>query len=326
MKKFIPIILMMFLLTSCGEKLVAKVGDTKITQSEFSFYLNSIKEQMQGTELKTDADWESQEIEGRKAIEIAQERALDIAIKNAIYVEASKAHGFELGVDEKMAVDRMKNQIIESYGNHNGYAIYLEENNITDKFMDKMIESSAYQSMIYDEISKTSPVTDDEILTYYNENKKEIDSRYMKAKHILILSTEPDTGIPLSTVDKEEAEKKALEIYDRVLAGEDFDALMNEFSQDPGLSTAPDGYVFGPGEMVPEFEETVDSAEIGGFGYCESSYGFHIILRLPLEVEEIKDKLTKDIMTEKIDEVATGWAEEYGVEIEKFEENYKEIK
>ena len=326
MKKFIPIILMMFLLTSCGEKLVAKVGDTKITQSEFAFYLNSIKEQMQGTELKTDADWESQEIEGRKAIEIAQERALDIAIKNAIYVEASKAHGFELGVDEKMAVDRMKNQIIESDGNHNGYALYLEENNITDRFMDKMIESSAYQSMIYDEISKTSPVTDDEILTYYNENKKEIDSRYMKAKHILILSTEPDTGIPLSTVDTEEAEKKALEIYDRVLAGEDFDALMNEFSQDPGLSTAPDGYVFGPGEMVPEFEETVDSTEIGGFGYCESSYGFHIILRLPLEVEDIKDKLTKDIMTEKIDEVAIGWAEEYGVEIEKFEENYKEIK
>ena len=126
MKKILTVIFMMFLLTSCEGNIVARVGDTKITQEEFGFYLNSIKEQMQGTELKTDTDWENQEIEGKKAIEIAKERALDIAVKNALYTEASKAKGIQLGVDEKITVERMKTQIVESYGNRQEYENYLK--------------------------------------------------------------------------------------------------------------------------------------------------------------------------------------------------------
>ena len=77
MKKILTVIFMMFLLTSCEGNIVARVGDTKITQEEFGFYLNSIKEQMQGTELKTDTDWENQEIEGKKAIEIGRATRLN---------------------------------------------------------------------------------------------------------------------------------------------------------------------------------------------------------------------------------------------------------
>ena len=326
MKKILTVIFMMFLLTSCEGNIVARVGDTKITQEEFGFYLNSIKEQMQGTELKTDTDWENQEIEGKKAIEIAKERALDIAVKNALYTEASKAKGIQLGVDEKITVERMKTQIVESYGNRQEYENYLKNNNITDKFMDKMIESSAYQSMMYDEIAEKNPITEEDMQSYYSENKKELDSRYRKAKHILILTTEPETGIPLIKTEKDKAKRQAESIYKKARSGEDFDALMHEFSQDPGLSTAPDGYVFGTGEMVPEFEEAVDETEIDGFALCESSYGYHVIKRLPVSYEDVKDSLTKDIMEEKIDELAYQWAEEYGVEIVEYEENYKEIK
>lgn len=63
-----------------------------------------------------------------------------------------------------------------------------------------------------------------------------------------------------------------------------FDELMNEYSEDGGLADNPDGYTATPGEMVPEFEQTAFSLEMGGISdVVESSYGYHIILRLPLD-------------------------------------------
>ena len=74
------------------------------------------------------------------------------------------------------------------------------------------------------------------------------------AKHILI-STVDDMMNPLSEDEQEQKKKLADEIYNRILNGEDFDTLMNEFGEDPGVQSNPDGYTFGPGEMVAEFEE-----------------------------------------------------------------------
>ena len=54
MKKLLVLMLSVLLLTSCGSKPVATVGNIKITQSEFEFYLDSIKMQMSDTELQTE--------------------------------------------------------------------------------------------------------------------------------------------------------------------------------------------------------------------------------------------------------------------------------
>ena len=326
MKKVLLVIISLFLLTSCGAEYVANIGNIKLTTGEFGFYLNSIKTQMQGTELETDADWEIQEIEGKKAIDVAKERAMDIAVKNALYIEASKAHGITLDLDDKMTIDRMKSQIIAGYGGQENYNKYLKENNITDKFINMMVESSAYQNRIYKIIEEEGSLTDDEIYAYYEENKEDIETRYRKAKHILILTAEAESHIPLTNTEQEKAKRRAESLLKRVKDGEDFDTLMNEFSEDPGLSTSPDGYVFTTGEMVPEFEQAVDSIGYDEITYCESDYGCHIIKRLPVSFEEIKDMLRKDILAEKVDEMVESWAKEHGIEITKFEENYKEIK
>ena len=65
-----------------------------------------------------------------------------------------------------------------------------------------------------------------------------------------------------------------------------FDALMAEYSIDPGSTTYPDGYFFGTGEMVASFEEATAALEIGEISApVESSYGYHIILRLSYDIE-----------------------------------------
>lgn len=325
MKKLLAVVISLFLLTSCGDDFVAQVGKIKVTQGEFGFYLSSIKKQMQGTELKTDNDWETQEIEGRKAIEVAREKAMDIAVKNALYIEGAKAHGMTLEANERMIIDGMKAQLVESYGGQSAYENYLKKNNITDKFMNMMLESSAFHNKIMNYVKEEGPLTDEEIYSYYETNREEIETRYRKAKHILILTTEQESGLPMIKSEQDKARREAERIHKRVKDGEDFDTLMHELSQDPGLATAPDGYVFTTDEMVKEFETEVDSLAYDEIGYCESEYGCHIIKRIPLSYEDVKDKLTDEIYEKRVDQKVLEWAEKFGVETVKYEEKYMEI-
>ena len=103
------------------------------------------------------------------------------------------------------------------------------------------------------------------------------------AKHILAAFANFET--------EEEAEAFANDILARINAGEDFVALMNEYSQDPGLMSFPDGYTFGPNEMVPEFEQGTRALAIGEIsGLVRSSHGFHIIMRIEPDPDQMMNQ------------------------------------
>jgi len=96
----------------------------------------------------------------------------------------------------------------------------------------------------------------------------------VRAKHILILTEDPQTGEALSKKEQANAKKQIEDIAKKLKNGEDFDALMNEYCQDPGIIQNPDGYVFTAGEMVPEFEEAAFALKEGEIsGIVETSYG-----------------------------------------------------
>jgi len=82
------------------------------------------------------------------------------------------------------------------------------------------------------------------------------------------------------------AEERAQAILDRIHAGEDFDDLMFEYSQDPGLWGSPQGYTFLGHQFVPEFTDATLGLEIGEVsGLVESTHGFHIIMRIEPDLE-----------------------------------------
>ena len=90
MKKIvIAILAFVLLLSACSDAndYVATVGKQSISENELEFYLKNVKSQMQGTELSSDEDWKDHEIEGRKAIEIAKEKAYDLLVKTEIATE-----------------------------------------------------------------------------------------------------------------------------------------------------------------------------------------------------------------------------------------------
>ena len=327
MKKMFLLLLCFCLLVSCtNSDIVATVGSTKITKGEFEFYLSSIKSQLSGTELQTDEDWQTQEIEGEKAIDVAKQRALEIAVANAEYGEAAKAQGITLTEQEKQNVKSMKQQVVSSYGGETAYKQFLKDNNITDGFIQLMCEATVYYEKLADKLAEEEPLTEEALEEYYNSNKNALNSEYRKAKHILILTQDTKTGMPLSEEEQQAAKNFADELYAKVQGGEDFDGLMQKYSQDPGLSTSPDGYVFTSGEMVPEFEQAVDSVSIGGITLCKSDYGYHIIKRLPVEYSDIEDKIFEAAMKDKIAAKLKDWERSYNIQVIVNEDIIKSVK
>lgn len=114
----------------------------------------------------------------------------------------------------------------------------------------------------------------------------------VKVQHLLIAYER--AGIPGVTRSLDDAEALAAELWERLGAGEDFDALVKEYTNDshPGIYSLvargegdPDGGVFKRDDMVPAFGETAWRLEVGEIGVAlyhpvKSPYGYHIVKRL----------------------------------------------
>ena len=104
-------------------------------------------------------------------------------------------------------------------------------------------------------------------------------------------------AIPKETVTrtKEEAEKLANEIFERAKGGEDFNALVKEYTDDsyPGVYTMSNFSVeanidqgeYSRSQMVKEFGDVSFKLSVNEIGMAEfspetSKYGWHIIKRL----------------------------------------------
>ena len=107
-----------------------------------------------------------------------------------------------------------------------------------------------------------------------------------KARHILIKPSEIMTDT--------QAQALAANLRARVLAGEDFSALAQEYSEDIG--SAQEGGELGwttPGQMVPEFEATVQKTPVGEIAEpVRTQFGWHVV-----KVEGRRDEDMSDLAT-----------------------------
>ena len=86
---------------------------------------------------------------------------------------------------------------------------------------------------------------------------------------------------------------------------EQFNALLYVFGTDPGMQSNPDGYLFGPGEMVQEFESGTQALEVGSYTKepVKSTYGYHIIWRLdPLGHPELLEQYRTALLERQVND------------------------
>ena len=134
-------------------------------------------------------------------------------------------------------------------------------------------------------------VSDEDALAYLQDNG------YISANHILYLTVDMTSGQELDAETKEAklAAANNMSEYMRGYEAEDGAALAARFAElkveeceDSGKTAYPNGYVFLPGDMVKEFEDAC--LALGEYEVSEpilSSYGYHVIMRLPLDPDAV---------------------------------------
>ncbi len=252
-------------LSSCGvnaalTKTAMEIGDVKVTTGDVAV----VADMMSGG-----GDFDTYKNSLKEQIEISFK-----------YGELGEALDIELTPEEKKSAVQIRAQYAQQMGGLSALEDYLKDNGSSTEFLDKLFTASMYQTQVNEKINadlEGKEVTPEEVNAYYNE-------KYLCAKHILIEKGE----------DQEASKKLAEELLERAKNGEDFDAMAQEYSTDPGLETNPQGYVFTEGEMVAPFENGVKELDFGGFGICESDYGYHVLLRLELPelTEEMNGTVT----------------------------------
>lgn len=285
------------LLGGCGVEsgpVIMTVGDIDVTESEFNFFLTTYTDNVD--------------------LGAAKEISLEYCERNHLIVAVAKAMGVEFDDETQEEIKEYKKQVVANYDKTTGYKKFLKENNLTDEYIDLLVSVGFYTDALKEKMG-AAEYTDEDKREYFKEH-------YRRAKHILVSTIDSSTGEEMTGERLEAMRTKAEELLSRAQNGEDFDALIEEYSEDPGSESNPDGYVFTDNEMVIEFQNGVDSIGIGEFSLVKSSYGYHVIQRLALdddadffeqEYENAADTLETSMENDRFNEQLEIWAEEYGV-------------
>ena len=104
--------------------------------------------------------------------------------------------------------------------------------------------------------------------------------------------------------------KKRRKLSQNLDAGEKFEDLAKEYSSDGSAEQGGDLGWFGPGKMVPEFEEAAYALEVNEISEpVQSQFGFHIIKVTEKKekepFEDVKEDMKKQVLTSRLSNPVT---------------------
>lgn len=302
MKKALCLLLIfaLFSLSGCVEiekPSVAEINGEAVSIDEYKVFLSSME--IPASMQYSDEDWETEK-DGKTTYELMKETAYNDMLQVYLIAAKAKEEGIVCELQEGTYA---KQNLIQSTGLSESE--FIKQAGITSEALNAAAGKLALYYRYISELQTSSKLnfSEEEINAKYNEG-------FFRAKHILV-STLDEEGKPLEGDALKEKKALAEEILGKATPA-NFDSLVSEYSEDPGSATNPDGYVFTEGEMVAEFEDATKALTIGGIsGIVETSYGYHIILRLELptnpEDENYKNAMSSvqnELIYEAISEMA----------------------
>lgn len=299
------------------DAVVATVGDEKITAREFQFYVNMEKSQIetqQGIAEKSDKErknfWDAEENAETKQSII--DNALNSLEELKLLLMSAKKDNFQLKQEHIDNVNSGIEEFIKTEGEGDRKKAEKKMKDLYGVTLDEY--KQMYQDYMHAYINyatdypNTIEVSDEELKAEFEKHKD--DYKKVTVKHILLATTDEETMEALPPDKVEEKKRLAEEILNKAKAGEDFEAMVKQYSEDPGSVDQGGEYTFGRGEMVSEFEDWSFKAKEGDMGIVQSTYGFHIMKFIKNidptfedEKENVKSTAQQEIFTKKMDEL-----------------------
>lgn len=268
-----------------SSKTLAIVGDTKIKVEVLEKYMEMYFAYQPLKELSKDEIYEKEQtyIDYIVTREGLKQRAIKEGLTVADEVVSSQYEDL---------VSKIENM----------YGLTIEECFKKYDISEELIKESVHDELLGNAyLDKIGITSDEEIQKYFDEHPEEFVK--CSASHILIKTIDDN----FETLPEEEvikAKKKAQEILEKALNGEDFATLAKTYSEDASAEDGGDLGEFGKGEMVKEFEEAAFALETGQItsSLVKTEFGYHIIKKTGESVstfEDSKDSIRDNIVYNK---------------------------
>ena len=298
---------------------IMAIDGSEVSKDEFSYFLSTIYRNAESQGITSDLL--SNEATGPAMVSYLFENAVNQekmwhTVLN-LYDEIGRPRIDRMTLE---AANQVKKDDIARAGGREAWEAQLEAAGLSERMYDNSMAITVYMQMLYeayygDEGTKFSTA---EQRAYFDEN-------YVVCKHILFAKTD-DMGAPLDEAGLIEKRDQADKVLAELQAGGDFEALMNEYTDDTGaLVSYPDGYVLTEGSTsLTGFVEAAKVLEVGATSdIVETELGWSIIRRYPT-TDELLDQYSSevislatgsDLYTElqaKMDEAAVEYTDAYG--------------
>lgn len=284
------------------DEVVMTIGEDEITWSQYYYYLMSNISYISNQFMYFGGvDWSLPvDEEGKVTV---SDMVNDMSAQNLQQIfcatRFAEQNGVVLNDEQQAAVDKyIQDGIVSCCGEgatEEDFNKYLDGMHLPRSVFDMNVRWSYLDNNCFDKLygENGSFVSDEAALAYVAANG------YVHVNHILLLCTDPATGDALDDAAKAEKLAQAEALAKELRECESTEALLELFAQrkeeldeDSGKAGNPDGYIFNEStNFVPEFKAA--GAALGEYEVSdpvESSYGYHVMLRLPIGPEDIVDE------------------------------------
>ena len=224
-------------------------------------------------------NWDLQFTEDQTLSEYAKAETDDTVLFYAVVENLAAEMDAGLTAEDETAIADNRASAVEEMGGEEEFVKYLAELGIDEDTFARFSSTS----FLFDNL--TDLVLQEGSELYLPE--EDYDQYATYADHILLATQDLTTGEALSEEEIAEKRQTAEDLLAQLQASGDvvtlFSQLADEYSEDTGRETNPNGYIYTPGTMVTAFEDAAAALEPGQVsGIVESDYGYHIILRKDL--------------------------------------------
>ena len=290
------VLLVAFMVTGCGPKVVAVVNGENITADD-------IKQ----VALLYGYDLEKEENKEQRAY--LERQVLESLIELKVILQDAKERNIAVSDDE---IEAELKKIKEQFQNEQEFNELLKERKLTEKDVRTHLFYNLTTNKLFDEVTKDITTTTKDPKAYYEEFRSEFyQPEKVKTRNIVV-----------------ENEEEAKDIIKRLAQGEDFAKLAVELSIDP--SAKENGglidYFDNTAMLVEEFKEAAFALKVGEYTKTpvKTIYGYHVIkvedkiAAKTLTFEEVEKELTDrfimEAKNEKIVEYMDGLMEKAKIE------------
>ena len=267
-----------------------KIGGFDVSFEHYRYLYMNIRDEL----LSSENDYTAEELDTQ-----IRDTVMKSLKHYASISELAKNKKISLTSDDSAYIDELVNETISDYGSEEEFQNALREAYSTEDFFRYALELQQLETKLrsYMTSEATGELAADDA-TIENDVYK----NFYRAKQVLIQNENGKS----KTQNLELANK----ILSDALSGENFDTLIEEYSED----TTGGDYCFTAGQLLEEFENAVSSISSGEIysEVVETEVGYHIVMRTDITEDYINshfDDLRSAYLARRFNETLTKYSD-----------------